>query len=91
VHTITVSPAARLLLSSQVMVSGDPFTAPRLRLHLRTDLEHGVILDLDPEAFRFLASSLRQMLSGYQAAERAIRQPAPSFRSLRPTPRRLPI
>ncbi len=90
-HVITVSPASRLSLGSQVVVPGDPFTCPRLRLHLRTDLDRGVILDLDPDALRFLAATTRTMLASYQAAERALRQTGPSFRPLRPTPRRLPI
>lgn len=77
-HLITVTPGARLLLGSQVVVPDDPFADPRLRLHLRTDLESGVILDLDPEALRFLSSTLRNMLDSYRDAERSLRRTAPS-------------
>lgn len=90
-HVITVTPDSRLLLGSQVVVADDPFVAPRLRVHLRTDLESGVVLDLDPAALRFLAATLRSMLSSYRDAERSLRQTSPPFRPARPTPRRLAL
>lgn len=90
-HVITVTPDSRLLLGSQVAVPDDPFADPRLRLHIRTDLENGVILDLDPTALRFLAATLRAMLASYRDAERSLRQTAPRSRPTRPTPRRLAL
>lgn len=89
-HRITVTHGARLLVGSQVVVPDDPFTDPRLRLYLRTDLEDGVILDLDPAALRFLSSTLRTMLDTYRDAVRSLRRTAPPFSS-RPTPRPLSL
>ncbi len=78
-HVISVSPAARLLVSSEMVVTDDPFDHPRLRLHLRTDIERGVTFDLDPDAFRFLVHTLRSVLSSYRAAERRAADRFPPF------------
>ena len=89
-HLITVTPATRLLLGSQLVVTDDPFLPPRLRLQLRTNLDSGVILDLDVDSLRFLSASLRTLLATYQAADRPVRR-LPSRPIPRPVPRRLPF
>ena len=70
-YRIAVRRHARLLLGSQVVVADNPFVD--LRLHLRTDLEGGVVLDLDPAALRFLATALRNMRASYRNAKRSLR------------------
>ena len=80
-HVITVTPASRLLLDSQVVVTDDVFDQPRLRLRLGTHSERGVILDLDPEALALLANTLRNMLAGYRTAIRHLDDPARRFRA----------
>ncbi len=87
-HLITVSPASRLLVSTQMVATDDPLDYPCVRLQLRTDHDSGVILDLDPDGLYLLTSSLKTLLAAYRAAERQRSRRQPFTRSI---PRRLPI
>jgi len=68
VHLITVDRAYRLLLSTQFIGGDEPWTDPRFRLQLRTNLDPGVILDFrDVKSLQFLASATRGLLAAHRA------------------------
>ena len=80
-HTITIDPASRVLLSTQLVVADQPWVAPRIRLQLRTDTDSGVVLDFgDAKSLQLLASATRTLLANYRATQRrprAISRPRP--------------
>jgi hypothetical protein len=84
VHTITVDPGSRILLSTQLVVTDEPWEAPRLRLHIRTDSDAGVVLDFrDPDGLQLLASATRALVANYRATQRRPRHVArPTARAL---------
>lgn len=88
-HMMSFGPGSSVMISTQLVLTDDPWTAPRIRLQLRTDLDSGVILDFaDPHGLQCLASTTRALLASYRDAQRRVRaQRVPR----RPMPRALDL
>lgn len=69
-HTVAIAPNSRVFLGTQVVVAKQPWLPPRIRLHLRTDADCGVILDFgNTDNLRFLISALQTLLDNCHDAE----------------------
>ena len=84
-HTITIDPESRVLISTRFVPQTEAWDQPHVRLQLRTDAESGVILDFsDLDSLQMLASAIRALLADYRH-----RVPPPLRRPAYPTQTRL--